>query len=42
VNAPPAGARKELVEAMRAIVSTGATPAPQFASMGCSIKWKAA
>ena len=42
MNAPPAGARKELVEAMRAIASTGAAPAPQFASMGCSIKWKAA
>ncbi len=42
MNAPPAGARKELVEAMRAIASTGTAPAPQFASMGCSIKWKAA
>jgi peroxiredoxin len=42
VNAPSAGARKELLEAMRAIAATGAAPAPQFASMGCSIKWKAA
>jgi len=42
MNAPPAGARRELVEAMRAIASTGAAPAPQLASMGCSIKWKAA
>jgi peroxiredoxin len=41
MNAPPAGARNELVEAMREIASTGAAPAPQFASMGCSIKWKA-
>jgi len=41
MNAPPAGARKELLEAMRAIASTGAAPTPQFASMGCSIKWKA-
>jgi peroxiredoxin len=42
INAPPPGARKELVEAMRAIAATGEAPAPQFASMGCSIKWKAA
>jgi len=41
-NPPPAGARKELLEAMRAIAATGAAPLPQFASMGCSIKWKAA
>jgi peroxiredoxin len=38
---PPAGARRELVEAMRAIASTGQTTTPQFASIGCSIKWKA-
>jgi peroxiredoxin len=42
MNAPPPGARRELLEAMRAIASTGAAPAPHFASMGCSIKWKAA
>jgi peroxiredoxin len=42
INAPPAGTRKDLIEAMRAIVRTGEAPAPQFASMGCSIKWKAA
>jgi len=41
-NAPPAGARRELLEAMRAIAASGAAPVPQFASMGCSIKWKAA
>ena len=41
-GAPPAGARRELVEAMRAIAATGAGPAQQNASMGCSIKWKAA
>jgi peroxiredoxin len=40
-NAPSAGARRELLEAMRAIASIGAAPAPQFAAMGCSIKWKA-
>ena len=42
MSAPPAGARKDLVEAMRAIAATGGAPSPQFASMGCSIKWKAA
>jgi hypothetical protein len=42
MNAPPTGARKELLEAMRSIALTGAAPAPQLASMGCSIKWKAA
>ncbi len=39
---PPAGARRELVEAMRAIGTTGAAPADQNPSIGCSIKWKAA
>jgi len=39
---PPAGARRELVEAMRAIAATGAGPAEQFPPMGCSIKWKGA
>ena len=38
----PVGARRELVEAMRAIARTGAAPAQQIASAGCSIKWKAA
>src|SRR6266849_1332826 len=42
MNAPPAGARRELVEAMRAIAVSGEAPSPQLASMGCSIKWKAA
>ena len=37
---PPPGARRELVEAMRAIAATGRAPEPQFPSMGCSIKWK--
>jgi peroxiredoxin len=41
-NAPPAGARRELIEAMRGIAATGTAASPQFASMGCSIKWKAA
>ncbi len=39
-KAPPRpGARRELVEAMRAIAATGHAPEPQVASMGCSIKW---
>jgi hypothetical protein len=37
---PPAGARRELVEAMRSIAATGVAPAEQIPSMGCSIKWK--
>lgn len=39
-SAPPAGARRELVEAMRAIAATGLAPADQNPCMGCSIKWK--
>jgi peroxiredoxin len=38
----PEGARRELIEAMRAIAATGVAPADQAPSMGCSIKWKAA
>jgi peroxiredoxin len=37
---PRAGAPRELVEAMRAIATTGVAPADQKASIGCSIKWK--
>jgi peroxiredoxin len=37
---PPAGARRELVEAMRAIAATGTAPVEQNPSVGCSIKWK--
>jgi hypothetical protein len=36
------GARRELVEAMRAVAHTGHGPKDQIPSMGCSIKWKAA
>lgn len=36
------GARRELVEAMAMIAETGKGPREQTASMGCSIKWKAA
>ena len=39
---PPADARRELVEGMRAIAATGASTAAQIPSVGCSIKWKAA
>jgi peroxiredoxin len=38
---PPAGVRRELVEAMHAI-AMGNRPATQIPSVGCSIKWKAA
>jgi peroxiredoxin len=38
---PPPNARRELVEAMRAIATTGLAPADQVPSIGCSIKWKA-
>ena len=37
---PPAGARRDLIEAMRAIAATGLTPPNQIPSIGCSIKWK--
>ncbi|TAN52411.1 MAG: thioredoxin family protein [Methylococcaceae bacterium] len=36
----PAGAHRELFEAMRQIAQTGRGPAQQTPSMGCSIKWK--
>ena len=39
---PPAGARRELLDAMRAIAATGEAPPGQVPSIGCSIKWKAA
>jgi hypothetical protein len=39
---PPANARRELVEAMRAIARGAKVPADQIPSIGCSIKWKAA
>lgn len=42
VSPPPQGARRELVDAMRAIATAGKVPEPQLPSMGCSIKWKAA
>lgn len=39
-NCPRGEAPRELVEAMRAIVSTGLALADQNPSLGCSIKWK--
>lgn len=36
----PEGVKRELVDAMAQIAETGEGPAQQFASMGCSIKWK--
>lgn len=41
-GAAPDGMRRDLVEAMRLIAETGEGPRDQVASMGCSIKWKAA
>lgn len=35
-----AGTRRELFDAMTLIARTGQGPREQFASMGCSIKWK--
>ncbi|WP_291297203.1 thioredoxin family protein [Elioraea sp.] len=34
------GARRELFEAMKAVAAGKPIPAPQHASIGCSIKWK--
>lgn len=39
-NPAPAGARRELFEAMKSVAETGRGPAEQVPSMGCSIKWK--
>lgn len=38
----PAGLRRDLVEAMVQVAQTGDGPREQIASIGCSIKWKAA
>jgi peroxiredoxin len=40
-TSPPPNARRELLEAMRAIASGAPAPANQVPSIGCSIKWKA-
>jgi len=39
-NPAPAGAKRELFDAMREIARTGKGPADQTPSMGCSIKWR--
>ncbi|WP_296200774.1 thioredoxin family protein [uncultured Hyphomicrobium sp.] len=41
-NPAPAGARRDLFEAMKAVAATGRGPADQAPSVGCSIKWKTA
>ena len=38
----PTDARRDLYEAMKQVAETGHGPQDQIASMGCSIKWKAA
>lgn len=39
-EAPPAGARRELLEAMQGVAGGRPGPAEQAPSMGCSIKWR--
>ena len=39
-EAAPAGARRELYEAMKQVAETGSGPREQIPSMGCSIKWR--
>ncbi len=41
-NPTTAETRRELLEAMRLVARTGAGPAEQIPSMGCSIKWRQA
>ncbi len=41
-EAAPASVRRDLFEAMKQIALTGQGPREQIASIGCSIKWKAA
>ena len=41
-EAGPADLRRELYEAMALVAETGRGPTDQIASMGCSIKWRAA
>ena len=42
LDPPSPDAPRELFDAMRLIAETGAGPAGQVASIGCSIKWRAA
>lgn len=39
-DAPPPGAARELLEAMKLVAATGKGPKDQRPSVGCSIKWK--
>lgn len=39
---PVANAPRDLFEAMKQVAETGAAPAQQFPSIGCSIKWRSA
>ncbi len=41
-QAAPSDVRRDLYEAMKQVAETGQGPREQIASMGCSIKWKAA
>ncbi len=41
-TSPVAGARRDLFEAMRQVAESGQGPREQEASIGCSIKWRAA
>ncbi len=41
-QAGPADLRRDLFEAMKQVAETGQGPREQIASMGCSIKWRAA
>lgn len=41
-RAGPEDLRRDLFEAMKQVAGTGQGPRDQIASMGCSIKWKAA
>ena len=41
-KAGPDDLRRDLFEAMKEVAETGNGPRDQIASMGCSIKWKAA
>jgi peroxiredoxin len=41
-RAGPEDLRRDLFEAMKEVAETGQGPRDQIASMGCSIKWKAA
>jgi len=41
-EAGPTDLRRDLYEAMKLVAETGQGPKDQIASMGCSIKWKAA